>query len=399
MKKINFLLATLLVIMTFLFLNKNYSLAYSCKDVQCSAGYHCSTTILGDGPYDDSGKCIQNGTDVNPSVCTNDEDCINGYTCVDPHPNDGSGGSCEPINSQIQTGKCNCTTAYGACGNYFGYTNIKYRACTASSTGAFTCTVVNGVSYNYVSCAGGTTVPTATPTPTTPASTAVQNCGVCSSNAGKSTCFVRWTDPNGGCDSDFLNNRVEDCNAATSRCPVVAPTTSPLNCNVCSTLPGKSSCRVKWIDPIGGCDSNFNNNRIEDCSATSGCPASILATPVPTSGNPACVCNTANTCDTSCTFDKFSDVTSYGNPVKCSQDPNVLASTPTADQKNGWCKSSLRTKGDVDGNGIINNFDYFYYVAAVNGGKIPASANADVDGDGLISTLDRAIIIRSQPAN
>jgi len=128
-------------------------------------------------------------------------------------------------------------------------------------------------------------------------------------------------------------------------------------------------------------------------------------TPTPTlpavtaTASPTCVCNSDNTCSTTCSFSKFSDITSYGSPVKCSQNLNILVTAATSTQKNGWCKANLRTKGDVDGNGIIDISDYYYYVAAVNGGKIPAFANADANGDGGVGPNDRIIIMKSQTTN
>lgn len=125
------------------------------------------------------------------------------------------------------------------------------------------------------------------------------------------------------------------------------------------------------------------------------CPALTITPPV----DPACVC-ADNTCSASCTFDKFTDV-NYNNPIKCSQDNTVFISTPTTDDKNGWCQSTLRTKGNANGpdDTNIDMTDYYYYVAAINGGKIPTAVNVDFDGDGIISTLDRAIVVRSLPAN
>ncbi|PIV09095.1 hypothetical protein COS31_02000 [Candidatus Roizmanbacteria bacterium CG02_land_8_20_14_3_00_36_15] len=55
----------------------------------------------------------------------------------------------------------------------------------------------------------------------------------------------------------------------------------------------------------------------------------------------------------------------------------------------------LHSKGDADGNGIINTTDYFYYVAAVMGGKIPATVNPDFNDDGEVGASDRAIIIET----
>jgi hypothetical protein len=72
--------------------------------------------------------------------------------------------------------------------------------------------------------------------------------------------------------------------------------------------------------------------------------------------------------------------------------------TPSIDNKNSWCRRPKRTQGDVDGNGIINTMDYFYYVAAVNGGKVPTNANPDVNGDVEVGVTDRNIIIQSLSA-
>lgn len=133
-------------------------------------------------------------------------------------------------------------------------------------------------------------------------------------------------------------------------------------------------------------------------------PVPPTNTPTPTSTvptptiNPACVCGTGDLCDaTNCTFNKYtsSDIPgiTYNDPLKCSLSP-LLFPTPPSD-KTSWCRRSMRTKGDADGNGIINTADYFYYVAAVNGGKIPVTANPDFNGDGEVGANDRTIIIKS----
>ena len=126
--------------------------------------------------------------------------------------------------------------------------------------------------------------------------------------------------------------------------------------------------------------------------------------PIPTA--PAsCTCLSNNTCYSSCVFDKFPEATidgknttDYADPIKCTQDPNALASVPTTIEKNGWCTSTLRTKGDVNHDNKIDFTDYLYYVQVANGGKMPASYNVDADGDGTIGTFDRAIIMRSLSA-
>lgn len=54
-----------------------------------------------------------------------------------------------------------------------------------------------------------------------------------------------------------------------------------------------------------------------------------------------------------------------------------------------------KAQGDADCDGGINLMDYFYYVTAVNGGKIPTTVNPDFNSDGKINASDRAIIIKS----
>ena len=86
--------------------------------------------------------------------------CVNGSPTATPIP-----PTATPIpteGSGYPTGKCTCTSDYGACGNILGYTNIKYRSCTANPNGATTCTIVAGGYYDYVSCSD---IPTATPVP------------------------------------------------------------------------------------------------------------------------------------------------------------------------------------------------------------------------------------------
>ncbi len=116
------------------------------------------------------------------------------------------------------------------------------------------------------------------------------------------------------------------------------------------------------------------------------------ATPVP-----GCLCKSDNTCDPVCAFDKYSDVT-YTSPVRCSRETSIAGPTPASSQKTLFCQRNKRTKGDVDGDGVVTlDRDYFYYVAAVNGGGVPSGVDADANGDGVVSPSDRAIIIRSLP--
>ncbi|MEK7522638.1 MAG: hypothetical protein AAB569_03590, partial [Patescibacteria group bacterium] len=95
------------------------------------------------------------------------------------------------------------------------------------------------------------------------------------------------------------------------------------------------------------------------------------------------------------TFDKFTTPVTYIDPIKCSLLSSLFTADPSADNKISWCQRSLRTKGDSDGDGLINLKDYFYYVTAKVGGKIPITVNPDFDGSGTIEANDRTIIIKS----
>jgi hypothetical protein len=108
-----------------------------------------------------------------------------------------------------------------------------------------------------------------------------------------------------------------------------------------------------------------------------------------------CLCNTDGTCAAVCTFDKFAAPVTYIDPIKCSLSDSFFATIPSTANKTSWCQITKRTKGDADGSGIVNNTDYFYYVAAVNGGKIPATVNPDFNGDGEVGASDRVIIVAS----
>lgn len=112
------------------------------------------------------------------------------------------------------------------------------------------------------------------------------------------------------------------------------------------------------------------------------------STAVPTTVAVNCVCESTNLCSTSCTFDKLSTV-SYASPISC----KLEVGTGTQADKNSYCNRSLRVQGDADGNGIVDDTDYFYYVKIVNGGTVPAKVNADFNGDGLVSVTDRIIVV------
>jgi len=120
--------------------------------------------------------------------------------------------------------------------------------------------------------------------------------------------------------------------------------------------------------------------------------------PTPTS-NPLCKCST-NVCNaTYCKFDQFPTPTGTGPaftyPAAKSCGYSNFQSVPTADQKDAWCRSYYRTKGDANGDGKATLIDYFYYVAARSGAKVPPNIIPDFNGDNFISDIDRNIIIKS----
>lgn len=134
---------------------------------------------------------------------------------------------------------------------------------------------------------------------------------------------------------------------------------------------------------------------------TKACDAGTTGTPTPTetvptpTDNPNCKCNSLKNCTTQCQFDKFSDVTTYSNTIKCGLADTVFQTAPTADNKTGWCRAEKRTKGDADGDGTVTFKDYFYYVTAKLGFKIPATVNPDFNGDDAVNAEDGVIIIKS----
>ncbi len=118
-------------------------------------------------------------------------------------------------------------------------------------------------------------------------------------------------------------------------------------------------------------------------TTTPSSPTTTIPTPTISLG---CQC-ISDVCLTDCLFDYNDQVISYIKPPKCSLSANLFSTPPTSEEKQGWCKT-LRVKGDADGNGVVDNVDYLYYVAVVFGGKIPAQVNPDFNGDGNVGRLD-----------
>lgn len=134
---------------------------------------------------------------------------------------------------------------------------------------------------------------------------------------------------------------------------------------------------------------------------TQACDAGTTGTPTPTETVPAptdnlnCKCNALENCKTACTFKKFSDVTTYSDPIKCGLADIVFQTAPTADNKTSWCRAEKRTKGDANLDNNVTVLDYYYFVLANSGAKIPASINPDFNGDNVVDTKDRDIIVKS----
>ncbi|MEN9328342.1 MAG: hypothetical protein RI947_1150 [Candidatus Parcubacteria bacterium] len=160
-------------------------------------------------------------------------------------------------------------------------------------------------------------------------------------------------------------------------------------------------CGTGIAGSLGTCCSGFvcktSTNPDQGGTCIAGRP-----TVTPTPGTTNCVCKSDNTCDTSCTYTKYSsgDLSnvSYANPIGCSLASVPFSSTPSQANKNAWCQRPLRTLGESDGNSSIDSKDYFYYVQAVAGGSLPSDSNnnvnPDFNGNGSVGTEDRIIIIK-----
>lgn len=196
------------------------------------------------------------------------------------------------------------------------------------------------------------------------------------------------------------------CKREQSKCGFSSKEDALPNCTMDEVLIRE----CKTSNPIDSCDECKWEGHCKidsSCSNGGGGGNNPTVTPIPTvtpggptpTPNPLCKCNAVLKCTPQCQFNKFttSEVPgiSYGNPIKCGLPNGRFQSIPTADQKNDWCRSEMRTKGDADGNGNATLKDYFYYVAAIHGDKIPPTVNPDFDGDNTINGKDRAIIIKS----
>jgi hypothetical protein len=119
--------------------------------------------------------------------------------------------------------------------------------------------------------------------------------------------------------------------------------------------------------------------------------------PTPTP-NVNCKCTSSNVCNaTYCKFDKHTTTgtnITYASSQGCAIS-GIFQTAPTVDQKNVWCQRYFITKGDANGDGKATLIDYFYYVVARFGAKVPPTINPDFNGNDLIDDNDKEIIIKS----
>jgi len=103
--------------------------------------------------------------------------------------------------------------------------------------------------------------------------------------------------------------------------------------------------------------------------------------------NPDCLCQSDNTCSSSCSFDPPSD-----NPIDCGVDSGPRNETPSRDNQNNYCRRQKRTQGDANGLKGVDMDDYIFYLNAVLGQKIPPNVNTDFNGDGHTDYHDLDIL-------
>ena len=134
-----------------------------------------------------------------------------------------------------------------------------------------------------------------------------------------------------------------------------------------------------------------NINPATDCGASSTTCRNVQAAISLQLLNTSCVCQTDNTCPTSCALysNKLSRLSStYANPIQCLLRDNITTTRPNQDNKNAWCNTAKRTKGDANNDNVVDQVDYTYWLRASNGGQIPPDKNPDFNGDGEVGRAD-----------
>lgn len=196
------------------------------------------------------------------------------------------------------------------------------------------------------------------------------------------------------------NNLPKTCNCTgaplVNKCGQTYYGLTNIKYQICTSPAGQDTCNYYRVKQ----DQSIDVYKVVNCTS-GGSP-----TPTPTGGtnptitptNPLCNCVAAtNSCTTQCQFNKIASITTYppNDLIKCQKLATTRYQTvPTDNQIKDWCRRSNRTKGDADGNDVVNVLDYFYYVSVKSDGKIPAKINADFNGDGVVNGEDRVVVVR-----
>ncbi len=186
------------------------------------------------------------------------------------------------------------------------------------------------------------------------------------------------------------------CEVPTTVSPTVIPCSSDADC------PNPNNCTtVTCVDThIRSCSPTFCATRI--CQY-SGCPG-VTPTLVPTVVIPTgiitgyvgppvvstCICSTGDICDNTCTFEN-----KPATPIKCVREIAVVGPTPGVDDKKAYCQRPRRTKGDANGDGLIDQNDYAIYLRASLSAPIASNDNPDFNGDGMVTPADLLILKNS----
>lgn len=202
---------------------------------------------------------------------------------------------------------------------------------------------------------------------------------------------TKSNDGGGNSGGNVLADQSIRCNCLNrilSPCRNLGPLTN-IKLRLCMiSFTGPDTCNGKW---------DRTPFQYESCSGATPTPTitPVGATYIPTLGaNNNCKCQAGSCPSSNCVFDRYPNV-AYSQVIKCGLAKSFFQSPPTNEDKNSWCRASKRTKGDANSDGIIDLMDYFYFVRAKSGAKIPASVNPDFNGDNEIRDSDRTIIIKT----
>ena len=186
--------------------------------------------------------------------------------------------------------------------------------------------------------------------------------------------------------------------------PNHVPTDLPDNFKLISnSIVGNESPTKYYILPSGQVRSELGDVITTDTSCYGSLSNGDYYFPDPNSGGNRSCQTTANVLNNFFLFQGLSDNNRLGQNEKwiygyqprsdwAPFGPQITL-TPTATPIS--CPKKIQ--GDANCDGQVDSTDYFYYVAAVNGGQIPANVSPDFNGDGEVGLTDRTIIIESLP--